>query len=236
MRREGTIPYHWIGDNTRWIRKPRTYSGLQDFIARHQHAYRRDLWDAADTYVEVWLEKEALAGVVVDVTDEFGVSLMVTKGFASESYIYAAADTITDQLHAGKERAVIYFFGDFDPSGMQIGESLEVGLRRLCPATWRDFDDEMLAFERVAVNEEQIALFGLPTRPTKVTGNRHANGWDRPSVELDAFSSGKLRGLVRSCIEQHFDEDDLDRLRMIEVEERQQLRIFGQQITEEGAR
>jgi hypothetical protein len=235
MRRDRTIPYHWIADNTRWIRKPRTYAGLHDFIERHQHAYRRGLWTDADAYVEVWLEKEALAGVVVDVTDEFDVPLMVTKGFASESYLYNAADVITDQLtEGGKPQAFIYYFGDFDPSGMKIGESVEDGLRRLCSELMEGFEDDMLVFERAAVTEDQIALFCLPTRPTKVEGNRHANGWEKPSVELDAFRSSDLRDLVRVCIEQHLDQDDLRHLRMVEVEERQQLQIFGQQIAGDG--
>jgi hypothetical protein len=235
MRRDGTIPYRWIADNTRWMRKPSTYNGLADFIARHQRAYRRDLWAEADIYVEVWVEKEALAGVLMEVTEEFDVPLMVTKGFASESYLYAAADVITDHLVSGKDQVAIYYFGDFDPSGMKIGESVEEGLRRLCSEIARGFKDDMLVFERAAVTERQIAWYGLPTRPTKVKGNRHANGWGRPSVELDAFRSSDLRGLVRECIEQHLDEDDLEHLRRVEAEERQQLKIFGQRIAEEGA-
>jgi hypothetical protein len=85
MRRAGELPYDWISDNTRWMRKPKTYTGLADFIDTHQRAYRRSLWSEADTYVEIWLEKEALAGVVIDVTSEYDVPLMVSRGFASEA-------------------------------------------------------------------------------------------------------------------------------------------------------
>ena len=59
----------------------------------HRH-YRRDYWRDLDDYVEVWLEKDALAGVLYRVTDEWGVPLMVTRGFASLSYIHNAAETI----------------------------------------------------------------------------------------------------------------------------------------------
>ena len=64
MRRSGDLPYHWMSDNTRWMRRPAMYSGLADFIARHQRAYRRDLWAKSPTYIEIWCEKEALAGVI----------------------------------------------------------------------------------------------------------------------------------------------------------------------------
>ena len=128
MRRDGDLPYSWITDATRWMHKQSSYDGLAAFIERHQRAYRRDLWAEAEDYVEVWVEKEALAGVIYDVTDEFDVPLMVSKGFASESYLYSAADTITDQLLGGKTKAIIYFFGDYDPSGLKISESIESGM------------------------------------------------------------------------------------------------------------
>jgi hypothetical protein len=232
MRRGGEIPYSWIADNTRWMRKPTTYAGLTAFIDRHQQTYRRDLWAEADVYTEIWLEKEALAGVVMDVTTEYDVPLMVSRGFASESHLYSAADVITDQLVEGKQQAVIYYFGDLDPSGAHISARIERGLRRLCPILCRGFEPEMLVFERMAVNDGQAKHWSLPSRPTKTAGNKHAKDWPdgRPSVELDALPPSELRALVRLCIEQHVDTDQLERLRTIEGEERQQLRIFGQQI------
>jgi hypothetical protein len=232
MRRAGEIPYSWVADNTRWQRKPTTYTGLAAFIDRHHHAYRRDLWAEADVYVEVWLEKEALAGVVIDVTAEYDVPLMVSRGFASESYLYSAADAITDHLAAGKQQAVVYYFGDFDPSGLHISNSIESGLRRLCDQLLKGFEPEMLVFERMAINEGQIRRWGLPSRPTKRTGNSHANGWPdgRPSVELDALPPSELRDMVRYCIEQHVDLDQLYHLRAVEAAEREQLRLFGQQL------
>jgi hypothetical protein len=55
MRRDGTIPYTWIADNTRWMRKPDTYSSLESMLNNCQQTYRRALWDNQDSYVEVWL-------------------------------------------------------------------------------------------------------------------------------------------------------------------------------------
>jgi hypothetical protein len=84
MRRDGTLPYSWLADGTRWQRKPSTYTGLSAFIERHQRAYRRDLWAESDTYVEVWVEKEALAGTIYDVTAEYDVPLMPKWPFQTE--------------------------------------------------------------------------------------------------------------------------------------------------------
>ena len=182
----------------------------------------------------MWCEKDALAGVLVDVTNEFDVPLMVSRGFASESYLYSAADVITDQLsnQGCAEQAVIYYFGDYDPSGIRIAESIEAGLRRLCGELLNGFGDDHLLFERVAVTEEQIEDLELPTRPTKLVGNKHAIGWadDQPSVELDAIPPNALRALARTCIEEHVDADQLQWLRIFENEERQQLKVFGREL------
>ena len=64
LRRAGVLPYHWLADNTRWQRKPRTFNSPQEAIAETARFYRKALWADADCYVEIWLEKDALAGVV----------------------------------------------------------------------------------------------------------------------------------------------------------------------------
>jgi hypothetical protein len=62
MRREKVISYSWISDNTRWMRKPITYRGLDDLLRHTAQFYRRDLWANADCYIEIWCEKDTLAG------------------------------------------------------------------------------------------------------------------------------------------------------------------------------
>ena len=64
MRQAGDLPYGWLADNTRWQRKPRTFGSIQEALDETAQFYRKALWDDADSYVEIWLEKDALAGVV----------------------------------------------------------------------------------------------------------------------------------------------------------------------------
>ena len=63
MRREGIVPYSWVADNTRWMRKPTTYSSLEDALQWTAETYRRALWDNQADYIEVWTEKDAIAGI-----------------------------------------------------------------------------------------------------------------------------------------------------------------------------
>ena len=64
MRRSGDLSYEWLADNTRWIRRPTTYDSVQAAIDDTARFYRKSLWRDIDGYVEVWLEKDALSGVV----------------------------------------------------------------------------------------------------------------------------------------------------------------------------
>ena len=68
MRRNHEIEFSWIADNTRWMRKPRTFSSLEKMLQHSAQAYRRSVWDDQDCYCEIWLEKDALAGVLLEVT------------------------------------------------------------------------------------------------------------------------------------------------------------------------
>lgn len=211
MRRAGEIPYGWIADQTRWMRRPDTHDSLESMLELSQQTYRRALWNDQFDYVEVWLEKDALAGVLYDVTAEWDVPLMVTRGFPSVSFIYSAADAISDE-----ERPVyIYYFGDHDPSGVAIDRFVEKEIRRHAP----DCD---LTFERVAVVEDQIAEFGLQTRPTKKSDSR-AKNFKGESVEVDAINPDTLREICRECITRHIDADQLQGTREIERAERDTL-------------
>jgi hypothetical protein len=79
MRRARVLPYDWLADNTRWQRRPNTFSGIQAALKDTAAFYRKSLRNDADSYVEIWLEKDALAGVVVPITDMNDVPLMVAR-------------------------------------------------------------------------------------------------------------------------------------------------------------
>jgi len=211
MRRAGEIPYEWISDESRWMRKPETFDSYGEALRRTAANYRRDLWADQPVYVEIWCEKEALAGLIVEETWTYDVPLLVSKGFSSLSYLHSAAK----QIEAHEKVAYVYHFGDHDPSGIAIAKRVELELRRMAP-------DTEIHFERVAVTKEQIRRLRLPTRPTKKSDTR-AKKFRGRSVELDAIAPDELQRLVRGCIEQHIDGRVLARTKRIEEMERETL-------------
>lgn len=208
MRRSGVLPYDWLADNTRWQRKPRSFDGIEQALTHTVKFYRKNLWAAADCYVEIWLEKDALAGVVMPVTASYDVPLMVARGYASLSFLHSAADFI-GQLDVATH---IYHFGDFDPSGVNAAEKIEQTLKEMAP-------EAEIHFERVAVQPWQIEEWDLPTRPTKTSDTRSKN-FGEISVELDAVDPDRLRELVGDVIERHLPGHEFNILKAAEESER----------------
>jgi hypothetical protein len=220
MRLAGQLPWHWIADNSRWMRKPSTYSSLEEMLRRSAQAYRRSVWDNQNAYVEVWTEKDALAGVLWDITQEWDIPLMVSKGFASLSFLYSAAENIAAQ----DKPAFIYYFGDHDPSGLMIDRQIEKRLRQFAP-------DADITFERVAVTPEQIIEMDLPSRPTKRKGT-HAKNFEGDSTEVDAIPPATLREIANDCILRHVDQRAYGVLLLAEEGERETLNSYFRQFQE----
>jgi hypothetical protein len=220
MRLSQEMPYGWISDNTRWMRKPRTHDSIEAALEATVRTYRRDLWQEQDDYIEVWLEKEALAGVLWEETAKWDVPLMVTRGYPSLSFLHAAAQCVGYQ----DKRTYLYYFGDLDPSGLDISRNVAERLQELAP--WAE-----IYFERVAVTREQVSLWTLPTRPTKKSDSR-AKSFRGNSVELDAVEPDELRSLAQDCITRHIKPDRWERMRIVEEAERASALVFIQSRTE----
>lgn len=217
MRREGRIPYSWIVDSSRTIRRPTTFDSMEDALRNTARAYRRSLWTDLPVYIQIWLEKEALTGVLWDVTDRWDVPLWVSRGYTSLSYLHSGAERIQAAIEAGR-RVYVYNFGDHDPSGVNAWEKLQETIRAFID------DPQAVEFERVAVTPEQIDAWDLPSRPTKKSDTR-SKAWSAgESVEMDAIPPARLKELVRGCVERHIPRRELDYIRAIEEEERQTLR------------
>lgn len=219
MRREGFISHDKIADNTRYRLKPSTHANLGDFLERSAKRYRQDIWLDADAYVEVWCEKDSIAGVLSPITEEFDVPLYVARGYSSESFCYEAAQ----HMRASCKPPFVYYLGDFDPSGWHMSQNLEDRLRGFCPE---------VRFERLGVNVEQVRDWNLQTRPTKKKDTRAASffdefGRDAESVELEAVHPDTLAGLLRDVIQSHVDPALLKQVQLEEKAAREALGSFA---------
>jgi hypothetical protein len=245
MRRSGEIPYGWIADQTRWMRRPVTFSSMEDAIRRTAETYRQALWDAATDVPEIWCEKAALSGVLSAETVAWDVALMICGGYPSMSFLHGAAEAIWERSQERDQRTVIYYFGDHDPSGVDIDRAIVKGIGQSLVSIWasrwgadtaedftpEDAFDELADFRRVAVTLGQVKALSLQTRPTKRNPRDYrAKGFVGDSVEVDAIQARTLRAIAANCIERHVDQHQLEVLQTVEAEERKLLLSMADQI------
>lgn len=211
-RQEGMIPWHWIEDRLRLPRPVSMWSNLSDFSDAALASYRRDVWAEQVGYVEVWLEKDALSGIFERALDPYGITLNVGRGYDSWSSIWAASERYGDRT------VNVLYFGDFDPSGVDMVRSLRDRL---------GFFDCWVPIEQVALTMEDIERYELPPNPAKRTDTRAAAFIARygdQAVELDALPPdvleariiGEVEGIINlSALEltKAQEDRDLDRLR-----------------------
>jgi hypothetical protein len=203
MRRNGMIPYEWIVDESRRMRSPAVWDSLEEYIEEIPDGYRRNLLVDYDFSIQVWLEKEALIGVVEPITDKWCVPLCPAKGYSSLSFLHSAGR----ELERLGKQIIILYLGDYDPSGQDALATVERDLPEHAPnAAALGFD-----FRVLAVTPEQIEELALPTRPTKTTDTRAESFGSDESVELDAIEPNVLRQILDDALATCFPPDALER-------------------------
>jgi hypothetical protein len=220
LRRAGRMSYHDIADATRWMRKPRSYSSAEDAVRECLRTYRKKLWADTADYVEVWCEKDALAGVIYPVTADYDVPLMVTRGFTSETFAFEAIES-----REGDERDFhVYTLFDFDRAGQDAARSLEKKLKRFAAEK-----GIKVYFHTLAVTKKQVERWNLPTREPKRKSAADKKWPHDFCCELDAIPPDRLRQFVDQAITRHLPRRQLEVLKVAEEDEREQwLRIFGE--------
>lgn len=217
MRRAGRVPYSWLVDDGRQMHEPWTSTSIKEVLEETARGYRRNFWRDSEHYVEVWCESLASGGLLESVTEELGVPLCACRGFPSLTFLYDGGGRIADRstLRENKNFRItkpvhIIYFGDWDPSGKKISESIQRDLE--------EFSNTEIHFERVAVTPKQIKKMNLPTKGPK--DSSHMAGWTGETVELEALPVPVLLDLCRGAIEKYIDVDHLNAVKKAEARDR----------------
>lgn len=198
-RYAGLIDWEAIEDRGRQPNTPSEWSTLGGLVDSAARAFRLPRWDGQRYYVEVWVEKDALASVLEPIAAEYHVTLMANRGYSSASAMYAAAQRFVEGCGAGKffqrRWPVLFYIGDHDPSGEDMVRDIrdrlgEFGCR-----------PELL---KLALTMEQVREHNPPPNPAKRTDSRYrryAAKHGTQSWEVDALPPDVLQGLVRSALD-----------------------------------
>ena len=197
-RMAGYVDWDAIEDRLRKPFIPYWSNGKRDALNDTIEQYRLNRQRGQETYVELWVEKDALSGVLQPVTAEYHVRLMVNRGYSSCSAMYDAFN----RFHgSGADRNVILYLGDHDPSGLDMIRDIQERLNEFGTS---------LEVRHIALTMEQIDEYNPPPNPAKVTDPRSGNYIDEfgaVSWEVDALDPPTLHELVRHNIESLIDLD-----------------------------
>lgn len=197
----GMVDWDAIEDRTRFLRGRRNSHSPSTALTGLSYRYSIDMWANQATRVEVWIEKDALLGVIDRVCNQNDVDYFACRGYVSQSELYAAGKRMAD-YHDRSYDTVVIHLGDHDPSGIDMTRDND---ERLCM-----FAGGHVEIRRIALNMDQIRTYNPPPNPTKLTDSRApeyvaTHGYE--SWELDALEPRVLRDLIQGVIDEYKDPD-----------------------------
>lgn len=200
----GIIDWDHIEDRLRKPTLSSSWDGSLSIMRSAIESYRVDRALGQRHHVEVWVEKDSLSQVCFDVTDKYGVPLVVNRGYSSTSAMHDAFQRIADA--ATPERpAFILYLGDHDPSGIDMV---------------RDIKDRLEGFDlgaggyvhvlRIGLTMRQITHFKPPPNPVKLSDSRSPWYLDRYGStcwELDSLLPEDLTRIIEHNIKKLWDDE-----------------------------
>lgn len=217
-RMSGLIDWLAIVDRTRNLASVGTWESPSDIITAVSEQFRYDVWKEQPYYVEVWVEKDALAGVIERACVPWRVPYLSCRGYTSQSEMWSAGRRLGRKSDQGKLIRIIHL-GDHDPSGIDMSRDIEDRLSL--------YAGRKIRVKRIALNMDQVQQYEPPPNPAKITDSR-AEGYiaeyGSESWELDALEPSVLNDLITAEIEEVLDQDAWDSEKEREDEARAKLK------------
>lgn len=198
-RLAGLIDWDAITDRTRNLRTWSYWTTPQERIKSVAHGFTMDLWKTQEYRVEIWIEKDALLGVLDSCCPALRVPYFSCRGYVSQSEMWSAAMRLKRYEKDGK-KTVILHLGDHDPSGVDMSRDIADRLKMFGAKT---------NVMRIALSMDQVEEFQPPPNPAKTTDSRYADyiaAWGEESWELDALSPPVLAALIEGTVSSMRDE------------------------------
>ena len=190
----GLIDWNAIEDRTRNLVSNSHWRTPGHIIRAAREGFMLDHWKGQPFRVEVWIEKEALVGVIADICNDLDVPYFACRGYVSQSEMWAAAMRL--QGYADKRQApVILHLGDHDPSGIDMTRDI---------AARQELFGGSLDIRRIALNMDQVEKYAPPPNPAKLTDSRcgaYIDEYGPESWELDALEPRVLKALITEHVE-----------------------------------
>lgn len=227
-RLAGMVDWEAIEDRTRNLLELPTWGSPSDLLRESAEQYLTDKWADQPRRVEVWIEKEALVGVIQRVCWDYNVPYFACRGYSSLTEQYKAGQRFENYFLNASQDVIVLHLGDHDPSGLDMTRDNADRLDSLSHQT-------PVEVRRLALNMDQVLQYNPPFNPAKLTDSR-ASGYIRKygdkSWELDALEPNVIDTLIRNEIEKILDRAAWDASLAREQEQRSKLRTLADEWTD----
>lgn len=221
-RLAGLIDWQAIEDRTRNLRGNSHWTTPGSMVNSAAYSYHLDHWAGQRNYVEVWVEKDALVGIVGQICGQLDVSFFSCRGYVSQSEMWGAARRLRHHNDQG-QNIVLPHLGDHDPSGKDMSRDIVDRLNT--------FETERVDFHRLALNMDQIEQYGPPPNPTKLTDSRatgYIEQFGYECWELDALEPQVISDLIGKHVRKYRDDKLYNAVLKQEREEKELLEDLAQ--------
>lgn len=219
-RLAGLIDWYAIVDRTRNLRGNSHWDRPEDVIDSALYSYMLDRWENQPNYVEVWVEKDALIGIVSQICRELDVPHFSCRGYTSQSEMWSAAQRFIRQDY--RESRTIIHLGDHDPSGIDMTRDIQERM---------DMFGADVFVKRVALTMEQIETFCPPPNPTKLSDARassYIREYGHECWELDALEPKVITSLIRNEVTALLDTDLLSEIERREKMDKTNIKLISE--------
>ncbi len=197
-RMAGSVDWEAIEDRIRIPFLPYWVTDIEDAIQDTVEQYRLNRQEGQDVYIELWVEKDALSGVLKRITSHYHINLMVNRGYSSCTAMHDAYKRFQKQEDEGKEVYILYL-GDYDPSGLDMIRDIRERLE--------EFGVNLIV-KPIGLTRKQIDKYNPPSNPAKITDPRakwYIEEYGNTSWEVDALNPKTLHQLVKNNVERLID-------------------------------
>lgn len=204
-RMSGHLPWNGMEDRTRRSNNFNSWETPAEIIAETARSFTTPKWKNMPVQPEVWVEKDALSGIIEIPAQRFQVPWMAARGYLSKDAMWRTAQRIIKRYEENRQNTVIIYLGDHDPSGLDMVRDIEEQL-----SVFLGESDARVGVDPIALTMQQILEHNPPPNPTKATDSRASTyiaRYGNDSWELDALNPTYLVELIRDSIRQYMPDD-----------------------------
>ena len=236
-RMAGVVDWDAIEDRLRKPEKPASFDSPIDILSAAIGQYQRPRMDDQQTYVEVWVEKDALSGVLKRVTNKYHIPILVNRGYSSASAMFDSYQRFLEAYHRNQKIKILYL-GDYDPSGIDMirdvrDRTLEFmkGGNESIETLEEAAIEYKFSVESIALTIEQINQYEPPPNPAKMSdprANKFVAKHGKTSWEVDALKPEVLNQLLDDAILENINLGTYEEIVNSEQADRDKLRTLYQ--------